>query len=52
MIFFIARPIFFLVLLPSTPTSGERTYCAGGGGGTGSGHAGRSQGNLVPKSGL
>ena len=45
MIFFIARPIFFLVLLPSTPTSGERAYCAGGGSGTGSGHVGGSQGS-------
>ena len=39
------RLVFFSVLLPSAPTSGERTCCAGEGGGAGSGHVGGSQGN-------
>ena len=43
MIFVTERSVFFLVLLPST--SGERTCCAGRGGGAGSGHVGRSQGS-------
>ena len=35
------RLVFFSVLLPpSAPTSGERTRCAGEGGGAGSGHVG------------